>query len=226
MNLLFFLLFGLFMFACVLIGGKRFRSTTLYALAIGGAVNANFFHAGTYPIDIFGLTFGIDSIIYSLFIFCILVMFFRQGKGQAYLLSVSSLIAIIISALFQLIANFLSKGYFPGIWRNFVDFAISSVSTLIVVIIMLEVLDKVKHKIKNEYVLLVLGMAFAALLNTPLYYTFYSIIHQVKGNIPQLVSTSFLGKLVCIGFGCLSLLGINTWDKYTEKRQQKKDSVE
>ena len=70
MNLLYFILFGLFIFLCSLIGGKKYRSTTLYALAIGGAVNANFFHAGFYPIDIFGLSFGIDSIIYSLFIFC------------------------------------------------------------------------------------------------------------------------------------------------------------
>ena len=49
MNFVWFLIFGLIVFLMSLICYESFRSTTLYALAIGGAVNANFFHAGNYP---------------------------------------------------------------------------------------------------------------------------------------------------------------------------------
>ena len=64
-NFIWLLLFGIFVFSLTLIGYKKYHSTTLYALAIGGVVNANFFHAEYYPISCFDLPFGIDSFIYT-----------------------------------------------------------------------------------------------------------------------------------------------------------------
>ena len=99
MNFIFFVILGISLFLLSMVGYKKFRTTTLYALAIGGAVNANFFHAGNYPINCFGLPFGLDSIIYSLFTFCVIIMFFKSNKKDAYILTLSSIIAIIFSYL-------------------------------------------------------------------------------------------------------------------------------
>ena len=77
-----FILFSIIIFLLSLVSYEKFRSTTLYALAIGGAVNANFFYAGNYPIFCFGIPFGIDSIIYTLFLFCVLLMFLKEGKKE------------------------------------------------------------------------------------------------------------------------------------------------
>jgi len=119
MNFVLFIIFSLTVFLISLVGYKNFRSTTLYALAIGGVVNANFFHSVNYPINCFGLPFGIDSVIYTLFIFCVVVMYIKEGKKEAYTLAISSIIAIMFSALMQLIAQLLSKGSTLIVWKSF-----------------------------------------------------------------------------------------------------------
>ena len=63
------ILISFLIYSLTVVGYKKFRQTTLYALAIGGAVNANFFHALNYPIYCFGLPFGLNNIIYPLFAF-------------------------------------------------------------------------------------------------------------------------------------------------------------
>ena len=220
MNLLYLTIFGLLIFLSLLIGGKKFRVTALYALAIGGAVNANFFHAENYPIDIFGLSFGIDSIIYSLFIFCIIVTLFQYGKKDAYTLAASSIIAIMLSAIFELISKLLSSGYNNDIWNNFIDFICSSITSIIVIVVIIEILSLLsnKTKLKNQYILLIIGMIIAIVINTPIYYTFESLVHGRPDNIGELVSTSFLGKLLSIPLAILSLFLINLYDnRHTKK---------
>lgn len=220
MNLLFLIIIGILIYVSVLLGGKRFRNTALYALAIGGAVNANFFHAGNYPIDIFGLKFGLDGIIYNLFIFAIIVMLFKSNKGQAYLLSFSSIIAIMIAALFQLFADILSNGNNLNAWIVFSDFTASAFVSVIVVIIVLELLNFLRNKtrLKNEYILLAIGMVIATLINTPVYYTFQSIIHGTPSNIWELILTSFLCKMLSTVISIGTLFLINLYDKKTTKK--------
>ena len=224
MNLLYFVLFGLFIFLCVVLGGRKYRSTALYALAIGGVCNANFFHPGTFPIDIFGLTFGIDSIIYSLFIFCVIVMYFIKGKGQAYLLTVSSLIAVLLCALFQFVSDCLSNGYTTQTLISFLSFIISVVSTSLVVIIMLESIYRINKKITNKYLLLLIGMSIAAVINTTLYYSITTLANQKYDSYLMLVGTSLIGQGMSIAFGQLALWVLNKWDSYWNNKETKRDS--
>lgn len=219
MNLLYFSLFGLGVFISVLLGGKKFRSTALYALAIGGAVNANYFHSGNYPIDIFGLSFGIDSIIYTLFIFSIIIMLLQYGRKQAYLLSVSSIIAIMFAAFYELIAKILSQGYQGKVWYNFFDFLASSISSIIVIVLLIETIEFLRNKtrFKNQYLLTIVGLLIATLINTPIFYTFECIVNGTPDNILELVLTSYLGKLLAMIFALLTLYLINLYDKKVVK---------
>lgn len=212
MNLLYFTLFSFSIFLTSLIGGKKYRNTTLYALAIGGVVNANFFHAGNYPIDCFGLPFGIDSIIYTLFIFCVIVMLIKESKKAAYLLAISSIIAIFFSALMQLSADLLSKGSSLETWTTFLSFSISCIASLIAVSIMLEILDKIKSKV-NNYLLLVIGIVVASIINTTIYYPLMILISGVPENILTLLLTSLLGKLLALISSLVTLLLLNQYDK-------------
>ena len=197
MNIIYFLLFSVCVFLCALIGGKRFRNTTLYALAIGGVVNANFFHAGNYPISCFGLPFGIDSIIYTLFIFCVVVMFIKEGKGQAYLLAVSSIVAIMFSAVMQLVSDILSKGSSLNVWLTFLTFTISALASIVAVIAMLELLEKLKTKI-NQYGLLVIGILLATIINTLIYFPASLLLNGMPTNIGLMLLTSFIGKILAL----------------------------
>jgi len=212
MNFFYFTIFSILVFLSSLIGYKKFRNTTLYALAIGGVVNANFFHAGNYPINCFGLPFGIDSIIYVLFIFCVVVMYLKEGKKSAYTLAFSSIIAIMFSALMQLVAELLSKGSSIHVWFNFLTFTISSIASVIAIISMLEILSKL-IKIKNSYLILIIGIVISTLLNTLIYYPLTVLIYGTPANILILVLTSFIGKTIALICGILTLAIFNKIDK-------------
>ena len=218
MNFVFFVIFSLAVFLASLICYKKYRSTTLYALAIGGVVNANFFHAGNYPINCFNLPFGIDSIIYTLFVFCVVVMFIKDGKKQAYLLAFSSIIAIMFSATMQLISDLLSFGSSADVWTTFLTFCISSIASVISIVVMIEILNKLKPK-TNSYVLLIVGIAVVAILDTIIYYPLATLINGVPENIFILLLTSILGKLIALGCGMLSLFFMNIIEKKHNSKQ-------
>ena len=216
MNIIYFLLFSVCVFLCALIGGKRFRNTTLYALAIGGVVNANFFHAGNYPISCFGLPFGIDSIIYTLFIFCVVIMFIKEGKGQAYLLAISSIVAIMFSAVMQLVSDILSKGSSLDVWLTFLTFTISALASIVAVIAMLELLEKLKTKV-NKYTLLTIGILVVTIINTLIYYSSSLLLRGIPTNIGIMLLTSFIGKFIALLCALFTLKLINTYDKKHSK---------
>lgn len=218
MNLIYFIVFSLLVFLSAILGGKKYRTTTLYALAIGGVVNANFFHAGNYPIMIFNFPFGIDSIIYTLFIFCVIIMFIQEGKDKAYLLSFSSIVAIMFSALMQLIAELLSKGSSITTWNTFLTFLASSIASVIAIVIMLEILDKIRIKSKNNYLLMFIGIILATVINTCIYFPASTLINGTPANILILIATSFIGKLIALLSALFTLFLINLYDKKVENK--------
>ncbi len=217
-----YLLFSFIVFALSLAFYERYRSTVLYALAIGGIVNANFFHAGNYPIYCFGLPFGIDSIIYSLFAFCVAIMLIKMNKKEAYILSFSSVIAILFSAVMQLVAELLSKGASAAMWSTFATFIISAVASIISVFVMIEVVDKLKKKNINQYVSLILGMLIITLVNSVIYYPLALLINGTPSNILILLLTSVVGKLISVAFALISLLLMNKVEKIIEIRRGKR----
>lgn len=218
MNTVFYIIFSILIFLTTLIGYKKFRSTTLYALAIGGVVNANFFHAGKYPINCFGLPFGIDSVIYTLFAFCVILMFFNEGKKSAYLLAFSSIIAIFFSALMQLVADLLSQGSSIAVWNTFFTFCISILASIIGVIVMLEILDKIKGKF-NQYILCLFGILIISIINTGIYSPLTTLINGTPANITTLLLTSFLGKFLSLLISLFTLWLINFINKPKQKNK-------
>ena len=193
----FYVLFSVLLFLLTLVGYKKYKMTTLYALAIGGIVNANFFHARNYPIECFGLPFGLDSIIYTLFLFCVFLMYIKEGKKQGYLLALSSVLAIIISAAFQLIVDLFTKGFNVESFRVFGVFFVSAFATSISIVILIELLEKVKRKI-NPYLLLLLSMTLVSIINTVIYCGLVDLVSNPVSDVFELLLTSFIGKIIAI----------------------------
>jgi len=216
MNFVLFIIFSLTVFLISLVGYKNFRSTTLYALAIGGVVNANFFHSVNYPINCFGLPFGIDSVIYTLFIFCVVVMYIKEGKKEAYTLAISSIIAIMFSALMQLIAQLLSKGSTLIVWKSFLTFFASCLASVVAIIVMLEIFSRLLTK--NSYLFLCFGVFVANVINSLIYYPFNLIINDVPANLGKIVLASIIGKVIALVCAILTLWIFNKIDnKKTSK---------
>jgi hypothetical protein len=220
MNFIYFLLFSAIIFLLSLVCYEKFRSTTLYALSIGGAVNANFFHAGKYPIYCFGLPFGLDSIIFSVFVYCVIIMFLKVSKRDAYILTFSTVIAIMFSAVMQLVAELFTIGSCFAVWKTFLNFSVSAVASLIAVWVMLETLDRLKNKNQNQYVLMIVGMLIVSLLNSAIYYSIATWINGAPENIFILVLTSFIGKIIALACAIGALYLTSKIEKVIERRSQ------
>lgn len=211
-----FLGFGFITFSLSLIGYKKYKATTLYALAIGGVVNANFFHAGAYPVTCFGLPFGIDSLIYTLFVFCVMVMLLHETKRDAYLLAVSSIVAILFSACMQLVADLLSIGSSVFVWQRFAGFCISAFASIIAILVAVEIVSRMKAK-HNAYLCMAVGIIITILLNSGIYYPLSVLINVSTGNVWLYLATSFLGKLIALGYSLLAFF-------YMQMQEKKKSS--
>ena len=197
MNLIYFILFSVLTFMSLLLGYKKYHSTTLYALAIGGIVNSLFYHGGTHPIEIFGIPFGIDSIIYTLFIFCVFVMYIKEGSKNAFTLAASSIIAIMISNIFQLIANLLAYGSQTNYWLTFLLFTISSIASLIAVLVMIKFLNKFNNRY-NLYLMLVCSILICSIIYSMIYYSLAVLIMGEPTNLIGLLIGSVIGKTIAI----------------------------
>ncbi len=213
LNFILFTLSGLVIFLSIFLGGKKYRNTALYALAIGGVVNANFFHSGLYPIDCFGLPFGIDSILYTLFVFCVAYTLIKEDRKSAYLIAFSGIIAIIFSALMQLFADILSNGASIEALNTFLGFIISAFASVVAIVVIIEVLNRLKIKI-NSYFLIIIGVLIATIINSGIYFPLSCLINGTPANIFTLLLTSFLGKLLTLGFSLLTFLLLNILDKH------------
>lgn len=220
MNFVYFLLFSVIVFLLALVGYKKFRSTTLYALAIGGVVNANFFHAANYPVDCFGFPFGIDSVIYTLFAFCVIVMFLKEDKRSAYLLAFSGIIAILFSAVMELVADLFSTGNSLQAWKTFLSFFISAVASILAVVVTLETLEKMRKK-ANEYCCLIIGILIVTAINGGLYYPLSILINTSPDNLSVLLFTSFIGKFIALLCGLLTLFLLNKMERKQLKKQRR-----
>ena len=202
-----FLLFGVGAFSLSLLGHKNYQSTTMYALAIGGVVNANYFNAVTAPIECFGLPFGIDSLIYTLFAFCVMVMLLNDTKKSAYLLAISSVIAILFSAFMELIAVLFASGSSADIWVRFASFMISAFASIVAVCVTVEIIDRIKNKY-SPYVCMALGITLITILNSGIYYPL-SLLIASNDRLWVYVGTSFIGKAIALVYSVVALKILN-----------------
>lgn len=216
MNFTLFVAIGIVIFALVLLGGRKYRSTALYALAIGGVVNSNFFNSTNYPIDCFGLPFGIDGIIYTLFIFCVIVMLIGEGRRSAYLLAISGVIAILFSAVMQLISELLSRGITDASWITFAGFMISAFSSVVAITVTIEVVNRLKEKL-NAYLLIIIGTVIATVINSGIYFPLAMLVGGTSEGIGILLLTSFIGKAIALAISLLTYFFLTLIDKKAKK---------
>ncbi len=190
-------------FALSLIGYKKYQHTTLYALAIGGVVNANYFNGISTPIECFGLPFGIDSMIYTLFVFCVMVVLLQDGKKSAYLITVSSIIAIVFSAVMELIAKLFTYGSSVEIWCSFLTFMISAFASIVAVFITIEIIHRVK-KNHSPYLCMTLGIGLVTLLDSVIYYPLVSLVSYTE-NLWLCAMASLMGKAIALIYSLITL---------------------
>ena len=98
---------------------------TLIAVAIGCAVNANIFTPIKYPIVLGDFVFSFEIVLYTLFMYTIVVRILDYGYADAKKMTLTSVAAIIISAVIELFALLAQKGFVTEVFQDFALYVFS-----------------------------------------------------------------------------------------------------
>lgn len=216
MKIIFLLLLILILYFSIGIFYGKFKKDLIYILAIGGAVNSNIFNISSYPIYIGNLIFGVDSILYTLFIFCIIIIYFYFGKKEAVNLTHTSIISILFGAIIQLIASYATFGFESEFISTFVSFLVSVFATLCAVYLMLYFLEKLKHV--NKFVLCGLALLLASIVNSTIYFSIVAITSNLQENFIPAILGSYVGKIISMIFSVICFIVIDVVEKKRLKR--------
>lgn len=216
MGFIFLIIMAVISFGCFILGYKYFKKDALYVLAIGGAVAANIFNIGNFPIYVGNLVFGLDSVIYTLFIFCIAVLIMDYGKKDALSLTYTALASILFAGIVQFIASWATNGIEYGVVWGIISFITSIVATYLAVISVIA-FYKWAHKKINKYLMMGIIIFIASIINSAVYFGVVAIFTGGFGNnFVGVLAGSYIGKGMCILFSVAAYYLTNRKSK-TEK---------
>ena len=201
MNVVYLALIGLGLFLCLAILRKWFDSFILIAFSIGAACNANFYHAGTTPVVAGPFVFAIDSILFTLFVYTIIVKYLHYSLKEAKNMAIASIVAIVLSAVIEFLAKLNSFGYSNALLLNSIYYIFSALGSLVGIWLMLYFLEHTKNM--NVYLRIAIAIVIGGVINSTIYYLGMFIINGHIENFLGVLLGSYIGKLYSIGLALL-----------------------
>ena len=182
----------------------------LFTVAIGFAVNANIYNSVTTPVMLGNIVFAIDSILYTGFMFTVLIVAKEYGVRKAKIMTSSTIAAILVSAFIEFFAKFSSFGYSQPIFNSLCSYIFSSLGTFLGVWIMLVIFEALEKRGTNTYINFINCVIVASLINSLCYYGLSAVVTgtQIDNFIYMLIG-SYIGKFFSIILGLISYF-INT----------------
>ena len=225
MGIYILIFFAVFAFSFFAFARKWHDYAMLFTFAIGCAVNANILNSVSVPVYVGNLIFSIDSILYTLFMFTVIICAKDYDIRRAKILTSSAIAAILVSAVIEFFANLSAFGYTTAMLVKFMHYVLSCLGTFVGVWIMLLAFKKLQNKNINMRIAIILCVALASIINTAIYYTGVILISGSIQNLAYVLLGSAIGKICCIFLGELAYY-VNThyWipnnlkDKYPENK--------
>jgi len=177
---------------------------TLIAVAIGCAVNANIFNPITYPVVVGPFTFSIEIVLYTLFMYTIIVRILDYGYNAAKTMTFTSVAAIIISAFIELVANLMSHGFTADSFKLFAMYWFSSIGTILGTWIMILITIVLRKKNASSYLIIPLAIIASSVVHAVLFYGGIALL-EWKYDVYSFYQSigTLIGKAVCIALGVL-----------------------
>ena len=173
---------------------------TLIAVAIGCAVNANIFNPIKYSIVVGPFIFSIEIILYTLFMYTIVIRVLDYGYKAAKTMTLTSVAAIIISAIIEFVALVSYQGFEVETLKTFSFYFLSSIGTIAGVWVMVWIASSCRKKNVNNYVILPLAIIASGLIHSVIYYGGMALINwKIDDNAVAMILGAVIGKAVCIG---------------------------
>ena len=165
MNLFFYVLLAATLSIITLAARKKWFTFFICGVGIACVVNAIFFTADSHPIDIFGLDFGIGSILYTVFVYTIVLMYIKCGRDDARNFVLTGIFSITLAIVFDVIASLLSGNFDQTqLITKVVMLVIAVFATASTSIFGLFVVKKLKDKNVSVYWQIIIGVIVTSTL--------------------------------------------------------------
>ena len=172
---------------------------TLLAVAIGCAVNANIFTPLDSGVTVGSLVFCIESILYTLFMYTIVIRILDYGYQDAKRMTFTSLAAIIISAIIELVAVLSKDGANAETFKKFSYYVFSALGTIAGVWLMVFITIQCRKKNISSYLIIPFAITASCLVHALFYYGGYSLVQWRLGDYTlYMFLGTVIGKGVCI----------------------------
>ena len=178
-----------------IIGNYFFKKDALFVLGIGSAVSSNVYNVNSYSISVGELIFGLDSVIYLFFVFCVMVAYMDYGKKTAMAITYSSMAGIMLTAIFDFFAKWATIGIAENVIWGFVSFSVSVLAIFVSIYLCVLFFEKTQDKLP---ILLNLGIvtALSSFINSAIYFgIMYLLGADMFGNFGGTLLGSLIGKL-------------------------------
>lgn len=215
MEFLYLVLTSFISYGALVLTNRFFGKDAIFVIGIGSAIASNVYNVGNYPIYVGNLIFGIDSVVYTLFIFCIFLCYKYYGKKDALCLLFSALGSLLFTSILQFIASWATFGFGKEIVWGFASYIISIVATLVALLISLKLFEILENKKVNIFINIAIAILIASLINSTIYFGCVTIINGVYDNFISMLIGSYIGKTMCL---ILSLITYLIISKYNYKK--------
>lgn len=204
MNSLFLLIFTIIMFIGFIFAKKFFGKNALFVVGIGCVIGANLYNANDFPIALGNMVLGIDSVVYTLFVFSVITMYIYFGKTAMREVLYCAVGSIFLTALLSFSGNFFQVGITENSFYSFLYYFFSILGTIVAIEVMILVFNKLKNKNINIYFNITIALIIASLLNTAIY---YGLSYFAFGGLGDAFLPVLLGSYVGKGVSLLFCLG-------------------
>ena len=187
---------------------------TLLAVAIGCAVNANIFTPLNSGVTVGPFIFSIEAILYTLFMYTIVIRILDYGYKAAKTMTLTSVAAIIISAIIEFVALVSYEGFAVSTLKTFSFYFLSSLGTIAGVWIMILLTIQLRKKNVNSYVIIPIAIITSGLIHSIIYYGGMALIEwDINDNAVAMILGAVIGKGVCIGLSVFCYFINQKWWK-------------
>lgn len=226
------IIFIVLVFVIFIIAREVFDNNALFSIGIGAIIASNIYNVGSYPIVIEPFTFGLDSVIYTLYIFCGLLTYIDYGKKDFNLFLYSSVGAVLLTAFFSFWGNFSQVGITDDIIWTVFSYINSVIGTLLAMWVMIWLYDYIRNKKRwNGFLCIALSLIVASIINSFIY---FGLTFLYQGNLGDAFVSSLIGSYIGKGVATIVCLGCyyigNLWVKYyfllKDKSKNKKDNID
>ena len=204
MDFLFLVLTAVLVFVILIVSNRFWGKDALFVVGIGCAIGSNIYNVGDYGIVIGNLVFGIDSVIYTVFIFVVLLCLKNYDEKSAFTLLYSAMGSIMLSALLVFIASWASAGFASNLIWGFVSYLISVIATFAALFITIKLFKYFEGKNLNVYLNFLINVLIASFINSLIYFGAVAIISGFEENFLGQLGASYIGKLMSTAFSLLT----------------------